>query len=273
MAGAKLHKVVAALPGVLEANSLYLVRVGTGFTLYATNDSGTVIAYPLNESAAKSFRERFRVSTDCIASTNTSDFAYTVSGTSAAFSSVATGSDNAVGLLRAALGTTATGRASIGSPNLAVLRFGLGVATFDTILRLAALSTATDTYSIRAGFIDSITGESVDGAFFRYTHSVNGGRWQSVCRSNNVETAVDTGIAVVAGGALIDMKVVVNAAGTSAAFTIDGTVVATITTNIPVAAGRETGYGVMALRSVGTVAINCYDCDALDVQYDFTTTR
>jgi hypothetical protein len=44
------HKVVAALPGVLEANSIYYVRVGSGFDLYVTNDQGTVVAYPMNQS-------------------------------------------------------------------------------------------------------------------------------------------------------------------------------------------------------------------------------
>lgn len=44
----KLHKVVAALPGVLEADSVYFVRVGTGFTMYVTNSSGTIVAYTPN---------------------------------------------------------------------------------------------------------------------------------------------------------------------------------------------------------------------------------
>ena len=51
MAALKAHKVVSALPGTLEANCLYLVRTGAGFDLYATNDSGTVVAYPLNGGA------------------------------------------------------------------------------------------------------------------------------------------------------------------------------------------------------------------------------
>jgi hypothetical protein len=45
------HKVVAALPGTLEANSIYYVRVGAGFDLYVTNDAGTVVAYPLNSGS------------------------------------------------------------------------------------------------------------------------------------------------------------------------------------------------------------------------------
>lgn len=49
---ALLHKVVSALPGTLERNSLYLVRAGTGFDLYATNDAGTIVAYGLNPTGS-----------------------------------------------------------------------------------------------------------------------------------------------------------------------------------------------------------------------------
>jgi hypothetical protein len=41
----KHHKVVSSLPVVLEASSVYYVRVGTGFTQYITNSTGTVVAY------------------------------------------------------------------------------------------------------------------------------------------------------------------------------------------------------------------------------------
>lgn len=44
----KHHKYVAALPAVLEADSIYYVRAGVGFDIYVTNSSGTVVAYPVN---------------------------------------------------------------------------------------------------------------------------------------------------------------------------------------------------------------------------------
>ena len=44
------EKFVSALPGTLVANTLYYVRVGTGFDVYLTNSSGTIVAYPLNKS-------------------------------------------------------------------------------------------------------------------------------------------------------------------------------------------------------------------------------
>ena len=215
---------------------------------------------------------QFRAFTDCIANTASDYFTYGTSGTGAAFSSVAVGSINAVGIMRAALGTTAAGRAAISSANLNVLKFGKGVASFESETLIVNLSDAANTYSFRAGFIDSISAESTDGAFFRYTHGTNGGRFEAVTRNNGVETATDTGITV-AANTWYKFEITVNAVGTSVEFKINGAVVATNTTNIPTASGRETGYGVMALRSVGTAAFSCYDCDFIEVRYDFTAPR
>ena len=47
MATFRAHKVVAALPSQLAANAVYLVRVGGGFDLYATDSTGS-IAHKLN---------------------------------------------------------------------------------------------------------------------------------------------------------------------------------------------------------------------------------
>lgn len=49
MAELKASKVVSSLPGTLDANTIYVVRVGTGFDLYVTNNSGTVVSYSLNQ--------------------------------------------------------------------------------------------------------------------------------------------------------------------------------------------------------------------------------
>jgi hypothetical protein len=51
MADLKIQKVVSALPSVLEADTIYIVRVGTGFDLYVTNHTGTVSSYALNQSS------------------------------------------------------------------------------------------------------------------------------------------------------------------------------------------------------------------------------
>lgn len=48
MATVKHHKVVAALPAVLEANAIYYVRAGQGHDVYVTNSSGVIVGYPAN---------------------------------------------------------------------------------------------------------------------------------------------------------------------------------------------------------------------------------
>jgi hypothetical protein len=44
----RYEKVVSSLPWTLTANTIYLVRTGTGFDMYVTNDTGLVVAYPVN---------------------------------------------------------------------------------------------------------------------------------------------------------------------------------------------------------------------------------
>ena len=48
MADIKPHKYVAALPGTLDADAIYYVRVGDGYDQYITNHSGTIVAYRMN---------------------------------------------------------------------------------------------------------------------------------------------------------------------------------------------------------------------------------
>lgn len=159
-----------------------------------------------------------------------------------------------LGLMQLATGTTTTGRASV-SANLAGVRFGTDAWYFCTRYRVGNLSDGTETYSLRYGFIDSITAESTDGVFWRYTHSVNSGNWQLVARNNNNETGsiINTSTAPVTSG-LQKLEIIVNAAGTSVEGFIDGVSVGTITTNIPTASGRETGYGLFILKSAGTTS-------------------
>lgn len=55
MAAVQHHKVVSALPGTLEANSVYYVRVGQGYDQFVTNDQGTVVAYPQNAQSVYAY--------------------------------------------------------------------------------------------------------------------------------------------------------------------------------------------------------------------------
>lgn len=153
------------------------------------------------------------------------------------------------GLLTLETGTTTTGSYFIGMNSFGVA-FGSGVYRWRGDFWIPTASDGTDTFSVRAGFIDATSGECTDGVYFRYTHSVNGGRWEFVTRNNSTETATDTGVAGVA--AIASMEIEVNADGTSANARINGTSVATNTTNIPTGATRSTGIGLAITKSAGT---------------------
>jgi hypothetical protein len=201
--------------------------------------------------------------------TNTSVFTGATSGTGAALTPVAP-LDGGIGWLNFTLGTTATGSARVLSGT--TLRFALGTYRYAARVRKLVLSDATNTYTERFGFIDNAATEATDGAFFRYTHSVNGGRFQAVTRNNNAETAVDTGVTL-AVNTTYKLEIDVNADGTSVEFRIDGVVVATIATTIPTASGRETGAGISSARSAGTAALTPLAGDYVLVEFVPTASR
>lgn len=214
----------------------------------------------------------FRAEWEGISNGVTDAFTSQVSGTGAANNAVALAlADDEVGALESALGTTATGRAAVASPNMAVMNLGNGPSFFSARHRLSNLSDATNTYTERAGFLDSVSAEPTDGAYFRYVHSANGGRWLAVTRSNGAESTADTGVAAsTAAWAWLEVAV---ESGSLASFYINGARVAELTTNIPVATGRELGWGAAAIRSAGTAAFNARRLGYMRVMQFFTGAR
>lgn len=172
------------------------------------------------------------------------------SGTGAA-TNAGTGEQSAPGVVIHTTGTTATGRSGLLS-GVSAFRFGAGKTIYETRVRLSNLSDGTDTFTVRLGYLDSVSAESTDGIFFRYTHSVNGGFWQGVCRNNNTESVANFSVAPVTTG-WQKLALTVYADGSRVDFTI-GTTTLSVTTNIPTAAGRETGIGHFILKSLGTTA-------------------
>lgn len=171
---------------------------------------------------------------------------------------------NHPGIVRILTGDTATGRAGYvshsASDSRSLILGNNDVWSTTTGLKLVNLSDGTNTFSVRSGFIDTGAGETVDGCFFRYTHSVNSGKWQGVCRDTNVESICDTGITANTTD-WKELTVGVNGAGTLAAFVVNNVQVCTISTNIPTGTTEYTGFGVMILKSVGLTS------RAADVDY------
>lgn len=152
--------------------------------------------------------------------------------------------------------------------------FGNGARTLKTRVRIPTLSNATDRFWVRTGFTDAaglIDGN--DGAYFRYKDDVNSGNWVCVCRANNVETATNTSTPPLANTWQI-FEIVVNSLGTSVDFYINGTAVATITTNIPTGTARGTNIAPIAIiRTAGSTNARTAECDYAQYVYTRSSNR
>lgn len=166
-------------------------------------------------------------------------------------------------------GTTTTGSYALTSASAPAIMFdpASGTWLYDVTFSIPTLSDGTDTYVFSAGFNDNSNGElTVDGAYLRYKHSLNGGRFEFVTASNSVRTLVDTGIAAVAGNYYHLRVRVTNdtlaecwlkTTFSGGAWTDDGvwgTPTASSSTNIPTGSARVTAAGIAILKSAGTTS-------------------
>jgi hypothetical protein len=260
-------------------------RLGRGAASTVLTSDGTDIAWtapaagtgtaPLQSATQAVF------SSDCFfRATSTiydGDVAQSVSGSGAATSAGPNPTDvNHPGVIQLSCGTTTTGRCGLLGLGGSVV-FGGGAVTFGSVVNIYALSDGTNTFTVRTGLGDRADTEPNDGAYFRYTHSVNGGRWQAVTRSNDSETVADTGISATANtdgfSAMHRFEVLVNAAGTSVDFKIDGTLVATNVATIPTGAARATSLLPLALIASAGTGFRIAYLDAYWCTITFTTAR
>lgn len=181
------------------------------------------------------------------------------------------GDANHVGICRCSTAANAAATAYVGSNHTGMILLGGSTVLMQSAARIGFLSDATDTVTARWGLMDNKTGESVDGVYFRYIHSTYSGRWQTVTRSNSVETVNDSGVAVVAA-TWQKLMIKVDALGSNAYFYINDTLVQTHTTNIPTAAGRLTGFGASVVKSAGTNS-RTIELDYIHFLQQFTTQR
>ena len=208
--------------------------------------------------------------------TGGNDIIATNSGTGAGTNNTATNAAERVGLVRSTTGTTATGRTSPGTSSTACA-FGGGSWTYEIEINLAALSTVTQRYQLVLGFHDvQNAANQIDAIAFVYdeggvsTGSAASANWQTLTSSNSTRTWTTSGTAVATGW--VNLRIEVNAAASSVSFYVNGTSVATHTTNIPSGGGRYAGFGYLLLKSIGTTA-STMDVDYIFCEQDLTTNR
>jgi hypothetical protein len=119
------------------------------------------------------------------------------------------------------------------SDNTASVQLGAGQISLNYVLKLTTLSALGNRYNFYCG-LGNVTPNN--GIYFTYSDNVNSGNWQIVCsKSGTGTTTTNTSIAAVTG--YVNLGIIINSAGTSVTFYINGVVAGTIATaNIPTVA-------------------------------------
>lgn len=182
-----------------------------------------------------------------------------VNGTGATCASSASIFSYQTGVIAPTTGSTATGRAGYFVATNTIVLNEMRI-TFQADIRInAGLATTAENYNIKTGFLKNITTAAntnlTDGIYFQYRGDGNP-NWEAVCVNNNTATVVDTGIAAenLGNPRYFEIRAQKGTGLTEQAeFYIDGTLVATITTNLPgTAIARSFGAGSYIVKSAGT---------------------
>jgi hypothetical protein len=188
---------------------------------------------------------------------------------------------NQIGIAHYQTGTAVTGYAmhiTENSANAMQFQFGGGTWMYESYIEVDTLSDATDRFRFISGFGNVATsGVETNGAFFTYDEGgVSNGtiaspNWQCVTVNNVVRTLTTTSVAVTT--TWTKLRIIINADATEVKFYIDGTLVATHTTNIPTfALGRRFKVKQMIAKSLGTGNRFVY-CDYIFYENNLTTLR
>ena len=186
---------------------------------------------------------------------NTLKFASTVSGAGAAasFANIynVSGLTENLGILTISTGTTATGRVNYLLQS-SLFRFGVNSKYFCAIVRIPVLPVVAQDFVFQIGFLDTnTTSVVVDGAYFQV--DIGSSNFKYVTSNNSTKTTNISTVPVNIAN-YYKLECLVNSSGTSAVFSINGLIVGTITTNIPIIAGRETSLGFGIYKVAGTTA-------------------
>ena len=255
---------------------------------------GTAVKYPTvdavnNLSFIDKFKRGIQYFTDFEnTATSTPNFTQFTSGAGASVlrsvASIPNQTSNQIGFCQYQTGTTATGYATHINEGQVGRQFcfGGGAWVFETFINVEVLSDATNRFRFVTGFGGHPTNAS-DGNAAIFTYDEGGTQngtiaspnWQCVTSVSDVRTLTTTTTAV-SGNTWTKLRIEVNAAGTSATFYINSTLVATHTTNIPtfISASNNRGFNVKQsiLKSIGTTNRSVF-CDYLGYENRLTTIR
>jgi hypothetical protein len=178
-------------------------------------------------------------------------------------------SENALGVSQLDTGTTAAGRAGLGTVSVNQI-FVQTTDYFRLCYRVAIEALSVNGVEAFTQYIGFSSNTATTGGLgnqfigFRYTDSVNGGRWEFVVQTGAVlSAAVDTGILADVNYHVFNIEVD-GATGTAYGY-IDGTLVATVNTGVPSGSAESFGFRASIEKSVGITQRNmsidwyCYE--------------
>lgn len=171
-------------------------------------------------------------------------------------SAAVTAATRALGVLEMDTGTTATGRAALRNSTVEGVLFGFAAMEYDARFAVnTAKPTSAEAYMCHFGFGDHFdnglgTSNATDGVYFVIDQTSD----FIQCRTsdNGVRTTVVTGLTIPAPGTFARYRILVAEDGSNAKFYVNEALLATITDNIPVGAGRWTGFGAKLMKTNGT---------------------
>lgn len=173
-----------------------------------------------------------------------------VSGGSLGFNA-ATGNTKRLGHLR--FRVTTSGQYAGQQACLNDVYFGGGIFTYETCFQIPTLSDGTNNINVRLGYGDTASGaDHVDGAYFEYDIGTSA-NWLLCTAAGGVRTKTVSSVAVTTS--FVQLKLVVNATGTSVEYFVNDVSAGTVTTNIPTA---PTGYVNQVIKTLGSTQRDHY---------------
>ena len=244
-----------------------ILAAGVGLTL---TDSGANNPVTLAINPTGSISKITLCETDFVENRSNAIFDDWPSGTGAGVFNDSSES-NALGVWTVTTGTTTTGRMALISDEKA-FKTGGAILTFIERIRIPVLSTITERFIVRTGFGTNVDTESTDGAYFEYDESTSA-NWRMVTANNSTRTKATSGTAVPLD-TWVWLKIIINAAGTSVSFYVNGTEVTNspITTNLPTIATRPFGSLLQIVKSAGITTRDA-DVDYIGLFGEYTSNR
>lgn len=240
--------------GILQFKSLTVNTSSLGGVLVLSSSSTEIDVKIRPNAQAVSFFE------DWIGTVAAGVLGWTTAnnGTGSAATIVSNGVDTttkAIGVVQLATGTNAAGRVSLSQATNAFKIDAFKNTSMEWRVNVPALSTAAQEFGFMCGFGTSTTTlAQTTGVYFLYNRAVYGDVWVMVTANGGTTTATATATAVSTTN--FQKLRIDTVGGASATFYIDGTLVGTLTTNLPTS--TQVGLVTGVYKSAGTTSRNVW---------------